>query len=100
MQTQANQKAEEFSQKYNIPIVADSDAHFTNIAGFGGSLDQIGTAYITTPNFDYSNDEQFIALLRTIIVCNQHKNIKNLNSRIGFLRWCIPLYIKNKKEHK
>jgi len=90
MQVQANEKAEQFSKEHNLPLIADSDAHLIDF----GSLNQIGLAYVQLPEFRYTNDENFIVKLRNKIKNNEHTNVKKTISRLGFLRWCIPLYVK------
>lgn len=99
-QAEANKKAEEFSEKYGLPLIADSDAHFSKLSFLSGSLEQIGLSYITLPPYHCRNDDDYINYLKNQIENCQHTNIQNSISRLGFLRWCIPLYFTGKNKHK
>lgn len=99
-QAGANKKAEEFSERYGLALIADSDAHFSKLLFLSGSLEQIGLSYIALPFYRCRNDDDYIDCLKNQIANHQHTNIQNSISRFGFLRWCIPLYITGKNKHK
>lgn len=87
-QRRSNYKAEDFSKKYNIPLVATSDSH---------RLEEIALSYITfkeKPKIVYG--DKLISKLIEIIKSNNFENIKRYNEWGSFVSWAVPFQIKAK----
>jgi len=90
-----NKKAEELSQRFNVPLVADTDVHARN----SRLLSAIGTARIIT-DIDALTPDEVVAQLKQNIFLGNYENIRAYVSLPHFLEaFAVPvLYriLKNK----
>ena len=87
-QRKSNYEAEEFSKKYNIPLIATSDSH---------RLEEIARSYITfKEKLGLMYDNRLISKLRSIIKSKNFDNVKRYNTWGSFVSWAVPFQIKAK----